>query len=60
MYFETDIIKEREIQGYLINLNKLPDHVDFSSEVTASLKVTGGALVVIDYIEKMSYRPKLC
>ncbi|TET12594.1 MAG: GTP-binding protein, partial [Candidatus Thorarchaeota archaeon] len=45
------LIHKKEDQEHLIHLIDTPGHIDFSSHVTRGLRLTDGAIIVVDVIE---------
>lgn len=52
--YETNVLTQKDNEPYLINLIDSPGHIDFNAEVTAALRVTDGALVVVDFVDGVS------
>ena len=53
LYYESDVKGQNKL-GYLINLIDSPSLADFSPEVTETLRVIDGVLIVVDYVEGLT------
>lgn len=56
----VSVVFEHATKGsFLVNLVDSPGHVDFNGEVSAALRVTDGALVVVDSLEGVSVQTEV-
>lgn len=51
LYYEYDIFEKGNKDAYLINLIDSPGYYNLSAEITTALRITDGALLVVDYNE---------
>lgn len=51
-------VDEKAKRNFVINLIDTPGHIDFSTEVTAAIRISDGAIIVVDIVEGMCVQTK--